>query len=69
MMQIHRMGTRAALICSDAFVPMAKVQCKLFHIDLPLIVVKHPVGGLSLEEVGERAGQALPQLLRLLESV
>jgi len=67
MAELQRRGVRAALICSDAFLPLARVQRLAANVpDLPLIVIKHPLGGISLDDVGRRAAQALPQILELV---
>ena len=36
--------------------------------DLPLVVIPHPVGGLSLEQVEGRALVAIPQVVELINS-
>ena len=35
--------------------------------DLPLLLIPHPLGGLSLEQVEGRAGHAIPQVLQLIK--
>ncbi|MGH8650592.1 MAG: UGSC family (seleno)protein [Burkholderiales bacterium] len=35
--------------------------------DLPMLMIPHPLGGLSLEMVEERAGHAIPQVLQLIQ--
>ena len=58
---------RTAIICSDAFLQLGKTQARVLGVpDLPLIVIPHPLGGISLEEVKARAAHALPQLVGLL---
>jgi hypothetical protein len=37
--------------------------------DLPLLEIKHPLGGLSMEKVRERADVALPQLIRAIKAI
>jgi hypothetical protein len=34
--------------------------------DLPLIMIPHPLGGLSIEQVGARAEIAIPQILAVI---
>lgn len=67
MIQFKRRGGLAAVICSEPFVSLAQTQARVFRDpDLPLIVIKHPLGGISIKDVAERAAQALPQLVELL---
>jgi hypothetical protein len=34
--------------------------------DLPLLKIQHPLGGLNMDKVVERAAVALPQLLKVV---
>jgi len=34
--------------------------------DLPLLRIPHPLGGLSIEKVSERAAVALPQFVKVV---
>ena len=41
---------------------------KVFGVpDLPLLQISHPLGGLSMDKVRERAAVALPQLLKMVK--
>ena len=37
--------------------------------DLPLVMIAHPLGGLSFEQVQGRALVAIPQVVELIKSV
>jgi hypothetical protein len=37
--------------------------------DLPLVVIPHPLGGVSLEQVEGRAHHAVPQLMALIKAL
>lgn len=57
----------AVVLCSEPFLNLARTQAKVLGVpDLPLLVIAHPLGGLAVDEVGQRALQALPQLLQVL---
>lgn len=68
MAQLTKRGLIAAVVCSDSFMKLGKAQAKVFGVpDLPLLQIPHPLGGLAIEQVRERAGIALPQLAELLK--
>ena len=55
------------VICSEPFVQLGRTQSKVLGVpDLPLIVIKHPLGGLALNDVKARADSVLAQLLDVL---
>ena len=67
MAQLTKRGLIAAVVCSDSFMKLGTAQAKVFGVpDLPLLEIPHPLGGLSLDKVRERAAAALPQLLKVL---
>ena len=67
MAQLTKRGVIAAVVCSDSFMKLGKAQAKVFGVpDLPLLQIAHPLGGLAMEQVRERAAVALPQLAGLL---
>jgi len=67
MAQLQQRGLLAVVICTENFVPLGKASAAVFKApDLPLIVIDHPLGGVSLDAVKARAAQALPQLVELL---
>jgi hypothetical protein len=68
MAQLTKRGLIAAVVCSDTFMKLGAAQAKVFGVpDLPLLKIQHPLGGLNLEKVRERASIALPQLLDLVK--
>ena len=67
MAQLTKRGLIAAVVCSDTFMKLGTAQAKVFGVpDLPLLEIQHPLGGLSMEKVRERAAAALPQLLKVV---
>ena len=68
MAQLTKRGLIAAVVCSDTFMKLGMAQAKVFGVpDLPLLKIQHPLGGLSMEKVRERAEVALPQLLKFVK--
>ena len=68
MAQLTKRGLIAAVVCSDTFMKLGTAQARVFGVpDLPLLKIQHPLGGLDLEKVKERAAIALPQLLKLVK--
>ena len=67
MVEVRRLGIPSAVICSEPFVQLGRTQSRVLGVpDLPLIVIKHPLGGLALNDVKARANSALAQLLEVL---
>jgi hypothetical protein len=67
MAQLTKRGLIAAVVCSDTFMKLGSAQAKVFGVPgLPLLEIQHPLGGLNMDKVRERAAVALPQLLTLL---
>ena len=67
MAQMRKRGIRAAVLCTQPFLKLGKTQAQVLGVpDLPLILIPHPLGGISLEQVEGRAQHALPALLNLL---
>jgi hypothetical protein len=68
MAQLTKRGLIAAVVCSDTFMKLGSAQAKVFGVpDLPLLKIQHPLGGLNMDKVRERASIALPQLLQLVK--
>ena len=68
MAELTKRGVVTAQVCSDTFMRLGLNQRKVLGVpDLPLLEIKHPLGGLSIEEVEGRANQALPQLIAFLK--
>ncbi len=52
-------------ICTEAFIGLAREESKNLGMpDLPLAIIKHPIGGESLAVIHQRAEDALPQIIR-----
>jgi hypothetical protein len=69
MAQLTKRGLLAAVVCSDSFMKLGKAQSKVFGVpDLPLLEIKHPLGGLDMETVRARADAALPQLYKFIKA-
>ena len=67
MIEVRRLGVPSAVICSEPFVQLGRTQSKVLGVpDLPLIIIKHPLGGLALDDVKARADSVLAQLLDVL---
>jgi hypothetical protein len=67
MIEVRRLGVPSAVICSEPFVQLGRTQSRVLGVpDLPLVIIKHPLGGLALDDVKARADAALPQILELL---
>jgi hypothetical protein len=70
MAELHKRGVAGAVICSDPFRALGKTQAKVLGApDLPLIMIPHPLGGLSIEQVQGRAEIAAPQIIDLLRTL
>ena len=69
MAQLTKRGVIAAVVCSDSFMKLGAAQAKVFGVpNLPLLKIPHPLGGLSLEKVLQRAEVALPQLVETIKA-
>lgn len=67
MMELQKRGVAAAVICSRPFETLARGQARVHgYPDLPLVVIDHPLGGVDIEGVRIRAGQAAEQLIKYL---
>ena len=70
MAQLTKRGLITAVVCSDTFMKLGTAQAKVFSVpDLPLLKIQHPLGGLNMDKVVERAAVALPQLLNVMRVV
>jgi hypothetical protein len=68
MAQLTKRGLVAAVVCSDSFMKLGSAQARVFGVpDLPLLRIPHPLGGLSIEKVRERAETALPQFIKVMK--
>lgn len=68
MAQLTKRGLIAAVVCSDTFMKLGSAQARVFGVpDLPLLKIRHPLGGLEMDKVRERAAAALPQLVKVVK--
>jgi hypothetical protein len=64
MTELAKRGLATAVICSTPFQALGRNQARVFGVpDLPLLIIPHPLGGLSLEQVEGRALVATPQVV------
>jgi hypothetical protein len=64
---LERRGTPAAVICTDAFERMGRATAAVAGLaDYPFLMVPHPVGRLSPDQLRARAVEALPDVVALL---
>lgn len=70
MATLRKRGLTTAVICTEPFLKLAQAQAKTFGVpDLPIIMIPHPLGGISVEQVEGRAQAAWPQLEALLKDL
>ena len=64
-MELERKGVPTVTICTDAFEGLAREESKNLGMpDLPLVIIKHPIGGEPLSVIHQRAEDALSQVIR-----
>ncbi len=64
---LERNGVPTAVICTEPFISSGKAMSVIGGIpDYPFVVVPHPLGSLSTEQLRERAMQAAPEVLKIL---
>lgn len=69
MTALAKRGLTTAVICSEPFRALGKNQARVFGVpDLPLLMIAHPLGGLSIEQVQGRALVAIPQVVELIQA-
>ena len=69
MCELRKRGLVTAVIVSGPFLNLGKNQSRVFGVpDLPLLLIPHPLGGLSLEQVEGRAQHAIPQVVELIKT-
>jgi hypothetical protein len=70
MATLRKRGLKTAVVCTEPFLKLAQAQAKTFGVpDLPIIMIPHPLGGISVEQVEGRAEVAWPQLEQLLREM
>jgi hypothetical protein len=67
MAQLRKRGLVTAVIYSGPFRKLGETQARIFGVpELPLIEIPHPLGGVSIDEVRERAEVAVPVFVDLI---
>ena len=52
-------------VCTDAFINLAREESRNLGLpELPIAIIKHPLGGESAETVRQRAEDALDQVVQ-----
>jgi hypothetical protein len=65
---IEQRGTAAAVICTEPFASSARMTAQTFGMHgYPFAEILHPIGRVSEEELEERAEEAFPQIIHILE--
>ena len=55
MATLRKRGVRTAVVCTEPFLKLAQAQARTFGVpDLPIIMIPHPLGGISIEQVEGR---------------
>ncbi len=68
MTELRKRGVITAVVCSTVFETLGRTQARVLGVpDLPLIMIPHPLGGVSLDEVRARAQVAIPQIVELIQ--
>lgn len=66
--RLEERGIPTISICSDHFAPFARELAKSHGLgDLRILEVEHPIAGLSIEEVDEKARKIVSSFLYLLQ--
>ncbi len=67
MCELTKQGLVAAAVCSMPFEKLGRTQAKVLGVpDLPLLMIPHPLGGITLDVVATRADVAAGQLVKLI---
>ncbi len=66
-LEFEKLGIPAAVICTEEFVLTAQAMAKLCGApDYPFVIIPHPIGSLTAEELQMRADMAKTQVENLL---
>ena len=66
-MVLEKAGIPTVTVCSNRFEVLARATAKgLGMADLPLVIVPHPIGGISAEEVTAKADGILDKVIKEL---
>ena len=65
--ELEKRGVPAGVICTEPFISSGKAMSRLAGIpDYPFVVLPHPLGSLSDDDLRQRALVAAPEVLRIL---
>lgn len=68
-MELERRGVVPLLVVTGTFLPLVQAQARARRADPRLVVVEHPVGGLSDGELASRIDAAYAGVSRELDRV
>ena len=64
---LERKGVPTVVICTEPFVTSADAMANLGGVpDYPYVVVPHPLGSRTMDQLRELAAEALPDVLSIL---
>ena len=66
-MELERRGVVAPLVVTETFLPLVQAQAQARRVRPRLVVVPHPVGGLTEAELAGRIEGAAAELLRMAD--
>jgi len=66
-LKLEALGVPAIAICTEPFESGARAMANLGGIpDYPFVIIQHPIGSLTPEQIRERAIEAAPQIIQSL---
>jgi hypothetical protein len=66
-LKLEALGVPAIAICTEPFESGAQAMANLGGIpDYPFVIIQHPIGSLTTEQIRERAIEAAPQVIQSL---
>ena len=67
MADLRKRGLLTAVVCSTPFEKLGRAQARVLGApELPLVMIPHPLGGLTMDDVRARAAHATPSVIALL---
>ena len=64
-MELEKLGVPTVTVCTDAFTTLAREESRNLGLpDLPLAIIKHPLGGESEAAVKQLAAGAVEQVVQ-----
>jgi len=66
-LKLEALGVPAIAICTEPFESGAQAMANLGGMpDYPFVIIQHPIGSLTSEQIRERAIEAAPQIIQSL---